>query len=137
MDILAELSSLGLLGTGLSQHARLFTLTSAQQGGLPESLMAERFLGREAVNELFAFDIDALSVWTNLELDQFIGEELTISLLQPDGSRRAWHGLCTEAEWRGADGGVARYRLRLQPAWSCWHTGGTATSSRTRMCRRS
>ncbi|WP_426212756.1 type VI secretion system Vgr family protein, partial [Massilia sp. TWP1-3-3] len=80
--------------------------------------MAEKFSGREAVNELFAFDVDALSVSTDLELDLFIGEELTISLLQPNGSRRAWHGLCTQASWLGADGGVARYRLRLEPAFS-------------------
>jgi type VI secretion system secreted protein VgrG len=116
MDILAELSSLGLFGTGLSQHSRLVTLASAQDRALPESLMAEKFSGREAVNELFAFDVDALSVSTDLDLDLFIGEELTIALLQPDGSRRAWHGLCTQASWLGADGGVARYRLRLEPA---------------------
>lgn len=36
--------------TGLSQHARLITLTSAQQSGLPESLVVERFTGHEAVN---------------------------------------------------------------------------------------
>ncbi|WP_188916119.1 type VI secretion system Vgr family protein, partial [Pseudoduganella buxea] len=42
--------------------------------------------------------------------------EMTVTLLQPDGSRRAWHGLCTEAAWLGANGGVARYRLRLEPA---------------------
>ncbi|QYF95750.1 type VI secretion system tip protein VgrG [Massilia sp. PAMC28688] len=118
MDILAEMSSLGLLGTGLSQHARLFTLTSAQQRGLPESLLAEQFTGREAVNELFAFDIDALSTSADLDLAEFIGEELTIALLQPDGSRRAWHGMCTRIDWQGADGGVARYRLRLEPALS-------------------
>lgn len=116
MDILAELSELGLLGTGLSQHGRMITLTSAQERGLPEALMAECLRGREAVNELFDFHVDALSVSTDLALDQFIGEELTIALLQPDGGRRAWHGLCTEAAWQGADGGVARYRLRLQPA---------------------
>ena len=114
MDILAEVSA--LFGTGLSQHSRLVTLASAQDRALPESLMAEMFSGREAVNELFAFDVDALSVSTDLELDLFIGEELTIALLQPDGSRRAWHGLCTQASWLGADGGVARYRLRLEPA---------------------
>ncbi|WP_426101386.1 type VI secretion system Vgr family protein, partial [Massilia sp. TSP1-1-2] len=118
MDGLAEFSALGLFGTGLSQHARLVTLASAQDRALPESLMAEKFSGREAVNELFAFDVDALSVSTDLELDLFIGEELTISLLQPNGSRRAWHGLCTQAAWLGADGGVARYRLRLEPAFS-------------------
>ena len=105
-----------LFGTGLAQHGRLFTLSSAQESGLPESLMAERFAGREGVNELFCFDIDALSTSTSLELGQFIGEELTVRLLQPDGSRRSWHGLCTQASWLGADGGVARYRLRLEPA---------------------
>jgi type VI secretion system secreted protein VgrG len=116
MNDLAQLAATALFGTGLSQHSRLITLASAQDRALPESLMAEKFSGREAVNELFAFDVDALSTSTDLELDQFIGEELTIALLQPDGSRRAWHGLCTEASWLGADGGVARYRLRLEPA---------------------
>ncbi len=108
MDILAQVSALGLFGTGLSQHSRLVTLASAQDRALPESLMAEKFSGREAVNELFAFDVDALCVSTDLDLELFIGEELTIALLQPDGSRRAWHGLCTQASWLGADGGVAR-----------------------------
>ncbi|MET0856081.1 MAG: type VI secretion system Vgr family protein [Telluria sp.] len=110
------ISALGFFGTGLSQNARLITLATAQDSTLPESLMAERFTGREAVNELFCFDVDALSVSTDLELDQFLGEEITIKLLQADGSRRAWHGICTDAGWVGADGGVARYRLRLEPA---------------------
>ena len=118
MDLLAVVESLGRFGTGLSQHARLITLASAQERGLPESLMAEQFSGREAVNELFVFDVDALSVSTDLDLTVFIGEELTLALLQPDSSRRAWHGVCTEAGWLGADGGVARYRLRLEPALS-------------------
>lgn len=110
--------ALGPFGTGLSQHARLITLASAQDSGLPESLVAEQFTGREAVNELFAFDVDALSTSSDLDLALFIGEELTIGLLQPDGGRRMWHGLCTGAAWLGADGGVARYRLRLEPALS-------------------
>jgi type VI secretion system secreted protein VgrG len=110
------ISALGFFGTGLSQNARLITLATAQDSTLPESLMAERFTGREAVNELFCFDADALSVSTDLELDQFLGEEITIKLLLADGSRRAWHGICTDAGWVGADGGVARYRLRLEPA---------------------
>jgi type VI secretion system secreted protein VgrG len=105
-----------LFGDGLSQHARLITLASAQEGGLPQSLVVERFSGREAVNELFCFEIEALSVSTDLDLSAFIGRELTIGLLQPDGSRRAWHGICTQAAWLGADGGFARYRLRLEPA---------------------
>jgi type VI secretion system secreted protein VgrG len=108
--------TLGLFGTGLNQHARLITLASSQDSDLPETLAAEQFTGREAVNELFCFDVDALSTSTDLDIDSFIGEELTVTLLQPDGSRRAWHGLCTEAAWLGADGGLARYRLHLEPA---------------------
>ncbi|THC45029.1 type VI secretion system Vgr family protein [Massilia sp. Mn16-1_5] len=108
--------TLGLFGTGLSQHARLITLETSQDGDLPEALAAEAFSGREAVNELFRFDVDALSTSTDLDIDAFIGAELTLGLLQPDGSRRAWHGLCLDAAWLGADGGVARYRLRLEPA---------------------
>ena len=118
MDIVAEVSASVLFGTGLSQHSRLVTLASAQDRALPESLMVEYFRGREAINEVFSFDVDALSVSTDLALDLFIGEELTIALMQPDGSRRAWHGLCTQASWLGADGGVARYRLRLEPAFT-------------------
>lgn len=110
----AQLST--LFGTGLSQNARLITLATAQDADLPESLMAERYVGREAVNELFCFEVDALSVSTDLELDQFLGDEITLKLLLADGSRRAWHGICTDAAWVGADGGVARYRLRLEPA---------------------
>ena len=113
---MAGFPNLGLFGTGLSQHARLITLTTSQDSELPESLAAEQFSGREAVNELFCFDVDALSTSTDLDIDEFIGEELTVGLLQPDGTRRAWHGLCTGAAWMGADGGVARYRLRLEPA---------------------
>src|SRR5476651_531373 len=119
MDLLSQIpSALGLFGTGLSQHTRLITLASAQDSGLPESLMAEHFSGREGVNELYTFEVDALSVSTDLDLTIFIGEELTVTLLQPDGSKRAWHGICTEAAWLGADGGVARYRLQLEPALS-------------------
>ena len=116
MSLLDQIAAMGRFGTGLSQHARLITLASAQDSGLPESLMAEQFSGREAVNELYGFDVDALSASTSLDLNLFIGEELTLTVLQADGSRRAWHGLCTEASWLGADGGVARYRLHLEPA---------------------
>lgn len=104
---------LDLLGAGFGQHARLLTLA-----GAPGALAVERIAGHEAVNDLYRFDVDALSASTDLDLAAFIGKELTVGLLQPDGGRRAWHGLCTSAAWLGADGGAARYRLRLEPALS-------------------
>jgi len=116
MNFPSEPGALGLFGTGLSQHAHLITLSTAQDSALPETLAAESFTGHEAVNDLFRFEVDALGTSTDLDLSLFLGEELTIRLLQPDGSRRAWHGMCTQAAWLGADGGLARYRLRLEPA---------------------
>lgn len=111
----APLSSpvLDAFATSLGQHARLLTLT-----GPCASLAVERMAGHEAVNDLYRFDVDALSPSTDLDLSRFIGEELTVALLQPDGTWRAWHGLCTSCAWLGADGGAARYRLRLEPALS-------------------
>jgi type VI secretion system secreted protein VgrG len=96
MNFPSDIDAPGRFGTGLSQHARLLTLASAQDGSLPESLVVERFRGREAV--------DALSVSTDLDLSAFTGTELTVGLLQPDGSRRARHGLCTAAAFETAYG---------------------------------
>jgi len=108
-DLAAQIDA--LFGVKLSQHARLITIATSQDSALPQALVAERFTGREAVNELFDFEVDALSTSTDLDLASFIGEEITLGLLQPDGATRAWH-----AAWLGADGGLARYRLHLQPA---------------------
>ena len=116
MDLATLTSALGRFGTGLSQHARFITLTSAHDVPLPDTPLAERFRAREAVNELYRFDVNALSTSMDLDLAGFIGEESTTTLVQSDGTRRDWHGICTAAEWLGADDGVARYRLRLEPA---------------------
>src|SRR5512145_244968 len=96
----------------LSQHARLLEITTA----LPEaSLLVERFSGREAVSETFRFEIDCLSTNAYLDLKALIGEEITLRLLQADGSKRSWHGYVTEALQLGADGGLARYRVIMEP----------------------
>jgi type VI secretion system secreted protein VgrG len=106
---------LAVFSNGISQHARLITIQASEASGLSAALSVERFTGTEAVNALFCFDVDALSLSTDLPLESFLGEELTLRLLQADGSQRAWHGYCTDAAWLGTDGGVARYRLRLEP----------------------
>jgi type VI secretion system secreted protein VgrG len=59
--------------------------------------------GREAINELFYFEFDALSVSPGIDLNQLIREKNTIARLQADVSSRAWHGLCMGAAWLGAD----------------------------------
>ncbi|WP_265942650.1 type VI secretion system Vgr family protein [Dechloromonas sp. A34] len=101
-----------LLDGLLSQHARLLELKIA----LPDAaLIVERFSGREAVSESFRFEIDCVSTNAHLDLNALIGEEVTLRLLQADGSRRSWHGYVTQAMQLGADGGLARYRLVMEP----------------------
>ena len=54
-----------LLDSLLSQHARLLEIQTA----LPEaSLLVERFSGREAVSEIFRFEIDCVSTSAALDL---------------------------------------------------------------------
>jgi len=96
----------------LSQHARLIEIHTA----LPEAaLLVERLHGREAVNEPFRFEVDCVSTSAHFELKTLVGEELSLRLLQSDGSLRTWHGYCTQAAELGSDGGLARYRVTLQP----------------------
>ncbi|WP_341677610.1 type VI secretion system Vgr family protein [Niveibacterium sp. SC-1] len=96
----------------VSQRARLIAVSSPQAG----SLIAERFVGREALSEPYAFDIDCLSNDAYLDIGALLGEPVTLRLLLADGtSTRTWHGLITEASQLGADGALARYRLRSEP----------------------
>lgn len=103
------------LGSGLSQHAHLLTLTQTYPPARPDNFVVERLSGEEGINQPFRFEVVVLSVSTQLALDPLLGEPYTLRLLQADGSYRAWHGYCTEARWLGTEGGVARHQLRLEP----------------------
>jgi type VI secretion system secreted protein VgrG len=96
----------------LDQRGRLLKLQSA----LPElALIPERLVLREAVGQPFEMVADCLSTSRHFELKQLIGEQLTVSLLQSDGSYAPWHGYVFEAGQLGADGGLARWRLVMRP----------------------
>jgi type VI secretion system secreted protein VgrG len=96
----------------LDQRGRLLKLQSA----LPAlALIPERLVLREAVGQPFEMVADCLSTSRHFELKQLVGEQLTVSLLQADGSYSPWHGYVFEAAQLGADGGLARYRLVMRP----------------------
>ncbi|MCE1239529.1 MAG: type VI secretion system tip protein VgrG [Azonexaceae bacterium] len=113
-----------LLSDLFTQHARLLEIKTA----LPDAaLIVERFSGREALSEPFRFDIDCISTNAHFELDALNATEVTLLLLQADGSKRAWHGYVTHAMQLGADGGLARYRLVVESflafldhRWDCY-----------------
>ncbi|PLK50139.1 type VI secretion system Vgr family protein [Uliginosibacterium sp. TH139] len=96
-----------------SQRARLISVTTA----LPDDLfVAERFMGSEGVSEVSCFDIDCLSSNAHISLKDVLGEHISLKLLLADGrANRQWHGYISMVAPLGADGGLARYRLRLEP----------------------
>jgi type VI secretion system secreted protein VgrG len=114
-DLLAKLSSF------LTQDTRLIEIDTPLSGA---NFVVERFTGNESVSGLFSFDIDCLSTQAHLDMSSLIGEEVTLRVLQAgsanarlglDAQHRTWHGLVSRTAELGADGGLARYRLTIQP----------------------
>lgn len=107
---------------------RLFTPLDKQ--GAQPTLLAEVLRGAEGF-ELhdegltdtygFRFEVTALSTDANLELKQLIGQPVLLQL-QTSLSRtdlRPFHGYVTQFEHVGANGGLARYRLTIEP-WTAF-----------------
>jgi type VI secretion system secreted protein VgrG len=96
----------------LSQHARLISLQTSLDAN---ALAVETFCGREAMSELFWFDVHCLATSAHYPIKDLLGEEVSIRVLLADGSTRAFHGMAVDVRQQGSDGGLARYRLTLAP----------------------
>ncbi|MGQ4660630.1 type VI secretion system tip protein TssI/VgrG [Lysobacter sp. F6437] len=99
----------------LSQDTRLIEIDSA----LPGALVVERFEGHESVCDDFHFEVDCLSTSAFLDAQALVGRPLSLRLRQADGGHRHWHGHCTRVAPLGSDGGLARYRLTMEP-WTAF-----------------
>ncbi len=93
-----------------SHHHRLIQLQGPDDG-----LVVERFEGEESVCGNPCLQIDCLATDAFLDLQPWLEQPLTLRLRLADGTQRSWHGLCTQASQLGSDGGLARYRLQLEP----------------------
>lgn len=109
---LSELSSRLDFSALYEQRGRLMQMATA----LPHlALLPERAVMRDAVSQPFELVVDAVSTSAHFEIKEVIGEQMSLRLLQPDGSYKPWHGYVVEAAQLGADGGLARYRLVMRP----------------------
>jgi len=85
-----------------------------------DRLLAECVRGEEAIGEGYRFTISALSLDAGISLRTLVGQPGLLELLTAgDGMPRAFHGLLTAIEMNGANGGMARYTLTLQP-WTAF-----------------
>lgn len=115
MDVQSLAATASHLLASLSQDTRLIELDTA----LPGALVVERFEGTESVCADFQFAIDCLSTSAFLDAKALIGQPLSLRLRQADGSHLHWHGHCTQVAPLGSDGGLARYRLTMEP-WTAF-----------------
>ncbi len=99
----------------VSQHQRLIELDTA----LPDALVVERFEGTEAVCDDFSFSVDCLSTDAFLDARALLGQPMALRLRLANGGLRHWHGYCTRVMSLGSDGGLARYRLVMEP-WTAF-----------------
>ncbi|MGE4434697.1 type VI secretion system tip protein TssI/VgrG, partial [Achromobacter sp.] len=95
----------------LSQQARMLRLSTA----LDAELVVEHMRLREGVSRLFSLTLDCLAASAELDVAVLLGKEISVSLLQADGSMRRWHAVVEGVDALGADGGLARYRLHAAP----------------------
>lgn len=97
----------------LSQHQRLITFDSP----LPDDqeLQLLRFAGREALSELFKFNVDLVSQDARIELKKLIGKKVTMAITLADGTPKYISAHVSDFVHSGADGGVANYHAELVP----------------------
>lgn len=110
-----ELAAASLLGAGFTQADRLLDLSTPLG---QDKLLAERLQGTEQLSDGgFALQVDALSDDAHIPLKSLIGQPVQVTLQTALGrdEHRVWCGLVSEARFDGANGGFARYRLRIEP----------------------
>ncbi|MGZ8411665.1 MAG: type VI secretion system Vgr family protein [Gemmatirosa sp.] len=89
--------------------------------GTSPAFAVSAFTGREAVSQLFSFQVDLLAATlTPVAFDKLLGQGVTVSMTLPDKSPRHWHGLVRSVAQGGSsqveDGSsVTAYRLVLVP----------------------
>jgi type VI secretion system secreted protein VgrG len=87
-----------------------------------DKLLLTSLTGREAICELFSYDVEMLSTDLAIAAERLIGDKAKLVITSGDGKSRAIHGMV--AQWRAGPliaHDVRQYRARLVP-W-LWYLG--------------
>lgn len=102
-----------------TQDTRLGQLTTALG---KDVLVLLRFDGSDRVNDLFEYQIEALSAQANIDFDSLIGTHATVEIDSQGHGLRAFDGIVTQARWAGVGENGHRYALTLRPwIWIAGH----------------
>ena len=95
-----------------TQDKRLGKLTTVLG---KDTLVLLRFDGRDHINNLFEYRIEALSTKPNIDFDGLIGTHASVEIESQNDGTRAYDGLVTEAKWAGVGENGNKYALTLRP----------------------
>jgi len=119
---LPDLASPLSLLSNFTQDSRLLKLTTPLG---TDVLVAECVRGEEGLSQGFRFKIAALATDPAIALKSLIGQPALLELLTSAGrdALRPFHGHVTAVELTGANGGLARYQLTIEP-WTAFLSHG-------------
>ena len=112
LDPNSQLSDLAALMSGFTSERRLYEV---QGGGDLSELLVEAWSQREELSRPWGLELSAVSLRADLDINAMLGKKLTLQTALADGGKYARSGIVTHASAEDADGGLARYRLSVQP----------------------
>jgi type VI secretion system secreted protein VgrG len=91
-----------------------------------DKLALTRFDGREAISDLFEYQVECLSEDRNIDFSKALGTPSSVRINTQDGKARYFHGVLTDAQWRGKQSDLYAYAVTLRPAF--WLLSKKSTS---------
>lgn len=80
-----------------------------------DHLVLERFVGNEAISELFAYRLDMLSDQDSIEANKIVGKGINFSVVRDDGTQRFFHGYVNQFASKERASGYRRYSAQVVP----------------------
>src|SRR5512146_22039 len=87
----------------------------------PDVLLLTGFSGAEAVSQSYAFDLDLMSLQSDIDPDEFLRKPVLITVDRTEGEPRYIHGIASRLAQLGTRDDLAFYRARIVP-W-LWFLG--------------
>ena len=78
-------------------------------------LLLQGFSGREAISNLFSFNLAMESENDAISFASIIGQNVTVRLTLADDSIRYWNGIVSRFTQSGSDAGFAHYQMEVVP----------------------
>ncbi len=80
-----------------------------------DDLLFRRMTAIESLGRLFEINLELLSLAEDINMDDVVGQDMTVRMEIQDGSDRYFHGFCCEFSQTGRLGQYATYEALLRP----------------------